>query len=46
MIDTFVLLLVHGVLFLALFRLAGDDTVDDDPALHNASRKEPESAGE
>lgn len=33
MIDMFALLLVHGLLFLAAFRLMMDDTVDEDPAL-------------
>jgi hypothetical protein len=31
MIDMFALLLVHGLLFLAAFRLMMDDTVDHDP---------------
>lgn len=31
MIDMFALLLVHGLLFLALFRLMVDDSVDQDP---------------
>lgn len=31
MIDMFALLLVHGLLFLALFRLMMDDSVDHDP---------------
>ena len=33
MIDMFALLLVHGLLFLGVFRLMMDDSVDDDPAL-------------
>lgn len=32
MIDMFALLLVHGLLFLAAFRLMMDDGVDRDPA--------------
>lgn len=32
MIDIFALLLVHGLLFAALFRLMFDDTLDADPA--------------
>ena len=31
MIDIFALLLVHGLLFVALFRLMFDDTLDADP---------------
>lgn len=31
MIDIFALLLVHGLLFLAAFRLMVDDKVDHDP---------------
>lgn len=31
MIDIFALLLVHGLLFVALFRLMLDDTLDIDP---------------
>ncbi|ABC64514.1 hypothetical protein [Erythrobacter litoralis] len=30
MIDMFTLLLVHGILFLALYRLMVDDTVDSE----------------
>lgn len=32
MIDMFALLLVHGLLFLAAFKLMMDDTVDHDSA--------------
>ncbi|WP_435419295.1 hypothetical protein WAB17_07010 [Parerythrobacter aurantius] len=42
MIDMFALLLVHGLLFLAAFRLMGDDTVDRDPALEQPRADDPD----
>ena len=42
MIDIFALLLVHGLLFVALFRLMFDDTLDADPAAAGEEQPAPD----
>ncbi|UIP07477.1 hypothetical protein LY632_03505 [Erythrobacter sp. SDW2] len=44
MIDMFALLLVHGLLFLAAFRLMMDDSVDHDPVFDPPPGESPGSS--
>lgn len=41
MIDIFALLLVHGLLAVALWRLVGDDSVDHEELAPSPSEEEP-----
>ena len=42
MIDMFTLLLVHGLIFIALFRLMSDNTLDREDAAAPAAEPQPE----